>query len=53
MSWAEYIACMGMGVHIGFWWGNLKKGDRLEDPNVDGRILKWIFREVGWGHELD
>jgi hypothetical protein len=26
-----------------FWCGNLREGDLLEDPDVDGRIiLKWI-----------
>ena len=31
---------------IGFWWGNLRKRDHLEDPVVDGRtILRWIFRK--------
>jgi hypothetical protein len=26
-------------AYTGFWWGNLKKKDHLEDPDVDGRII--------------
>jgi hypothetical protein len=35
-------------VHAGFWWGNVREGDHLEDLGVDGRlILKWILKQ--WG----
>jgi hypothetical protein len=35
----------------GFWWRNLKERAHLQDPGVDGRILRWIFRK--WEHGLD
>jgi len=43
-------ACSRYGVrgevHTGFWCGNLRERDYLEDPGVDGRILlRWIFRK--------
>jgi hypothetical protein len=33
-------------VHTGFWWGNIREGDHLEDQGADGNIiLKWNFRK--------
>jgi hypothetical protein len=33
-------------MYTGFWLGNLKVRDHLEDPGVDERIiLIWVFRK--------
>jgi len=33
-------------VYTGFWWGNLRERDHLEEPSLDERIiLRWIFRK--------
>jgi hypothetical protein len=33
-------------LHTGFWWGNLRKIDHLEDPHADEIIiLKCIFKK--------
>ena len=37
-------------VYGGFWWGNLRKRVRLEDPGIGGKIiLERIFRKYDWG----
>jgi hypothetical protein len=34
------------GVYAGFWWGNLRVRDHLEDLGMDGMIiLRWIYRK--------
>ena len=32
-------------MHTGFWWGNLREGDHLEDSGVDGRIIVKLLLE--------
>jgi len=42
-----HIARMGdRRAYTGFWWGNLRERDHLEDPGVDGSIvLRCILRK--------
>ena len=47
MRLSGHAARMGdREAYTGFWWGNLRERDHLEDPGVDGSIiLRWIFRK--------
>jgi hypothetical protein len=38
---------MGRGeVRTGFWWGDLRARDHLDDPGIDRKIiLKWIIKQ--------
>ena len=39
-------------MHVGFWCGNLREKNDLEDLGVDeGIILKWIFKRWNEGME--
>jgi hypothetical protein len=38
-------------VDIGFWWGDLREGEHMEDPGIDGIILKWMFKK--WDGDMD
>jgi hypothetical protein len=45
LRWAGHVARMGGNVHTEFWWENLRKGNDLEDPDGDEKIiLKWILK---------
>jgi len=47
-----HVARMGRDEACkGFWWRKLRRRDRLEDLDLDGRkIFRWIFRK--WDVEL-
>ena len=55
MRWVGHAA--RIEVYTGFWLGNLRERDHLEDPGIDGNIiLRQNFRkwdEGGGRHGLD
>ena len=34
-------------MNTGFGWGNLREGEHMEDPGIDGRIILRRFLEKG------
>ena len=47
IKWVGHVACTGRG----FWWGNLRERDHLEEPGIDGTIiLRGIFRKWAGRH---
>jgi len=55
IRWAGHVDRMGRGeVYTGFWWGNFRKREHLQDPGVDGwTILRLIFRKWDVGYGMD
>jgi hypothetical protein len=55
IRWARHVARMErVEVYTGFWWGNVRERDHLEDPSIEeGVILRWTFRKWEEGHGLD
>jgi hypothetical protein len=47
MRLAGQVARMGRGqVHTGFWWGNLRERDHLDDQGVEGRFSGSGMRDM-------
>jgi hypothetical protein len=41
-GWDGWCLC-----RVGFWWGDVKEGDCLEELGIDERIiLKWILEKL-------
>jgi hypothetical protein len=36
-------------MHVGYWWGNLKNGDYLEEIRMRDDNIKMDLRYIGWG----
>jgi len=47
MRWTDHVQVWRTGeAYTGFWWGNLRERDQLEDLDIDGKIiLKWVLRK--------
>ena len=44
----------GGEVHSGFWWGDLRERDHLQDRGANEKIiLKWSYKKSDGVHGLD
>ena len=50
VRWARHVACMGRGeAYRGFWWGNMRERDHLDDPGVDEIDLQEVgYESMDW-----
>jgi hypothetical protein len=55
MNWMGHLECMGKEeVCTGFWLGNVKEGDDLEDVSIERKtILQWMLQNEDGGHGVD
>jgi hypothetical protein len=51
MRWAGHVALYGRReVYAGFWWGNVREREDLEDSSVGGGTnIQMDLQEVGCG----
>jgi len=51
LRWAGHVACMvERRRYTGFWWGNLRERDILEDPGIHGEDnIKMDLQKEGFG----
>jgi hypothetical protein len=51
LLFSGHVASIERGkAYAGFWWGNVRERNRLEDPGIDRRIvLRWIYWKWDFG----
>jgi hypothetical protein len=50
MRWVGHLRYGGRGeAYTGFWWGNLRERDHLEDAGIDEDNIKMDLQATGCG----